>query len=728
MTTARSIARDWQDIVETMIHPLEAALDGAASVDKNAFIATYTRIYQLIASGDDFARMVYDGCAARIGQYLSSVVVVALDRTLRAGASPLEEFKRRKDNHDLMMRWYRAVFLPLERNFLPKHRLSSIPALGAQLYKEIVFRNFSGAIAREVLRALETVGAAAADAASEDSVLRGCVGIFLEMGLYHEFLERSVLRHCGANCREKAARWMAEDSVSVYLRKVQRELDGLSRIVASFLPRGTEPKLWETVRAEMVAPYVSALAEKDTGCMFLFERASWDDVALMYRTFSDVRDTHALFALWTRFVQSQIAARAIAPFERGGGDEKEAGYVFVTELLCVWEEFGRVTTEVYGGSAVFWKTLRDSFTLCLRKAADARAVVEALCVFCDRELKRKITTQQEEERELERRLDGAVLLLGFLDDKDLFFELYRLQLARRLLLGGGATDMERTMVTKLKVAFGAQITLPLEGMVKDVSAALDMGATTQLLQTRVLTAGHWPRMLALEELRLPPAMRALQTEFEARFARSHSSRRLTWIHSHGSVELLMRFPGGPQTKKTYTLDLSPPQAVVLLAFTDAAADGSGPLSFAELQQRTNLSEDVLKKLLHSLACAKHKLLLNESTPGAKGVKPTDVFRVNCAFSSPQTRFKVPMPSLEPATGAAKQTVDLNRTYQIEAAAVRIMKARKSLTHQALVSEVLSQLALFKPDPKTIKKTIESLIERDYLSRNEDSPGIYHYVA
>ena len=85
-----------------------------------------------------------------------------------------------------------------------------------------------------------------------------------------------------------------------------------------------------------------------------------------------------------------------------------------------------------------------------------------------------------------------------------------------------------------------------------------------------------------------------------------------------------------------------------------------------------------------------------------------------------------MASLDSNVNVKKVTED--RSVTIDAALVRIMKSRKTMSHQQLVAEVLAQLTLFKPQAKQVKKRIESLLEREYLERSEEAQGSYNYLA
>ena len=69
----------------------------------------------------------------------------------------------------------------------------------------------------------------------------------------------------------------------------------------------------------------------------------------------------------------------------------------------------------------------------------------------------------------------------------------------------------------------------------------------------------------------------------------------------------------------------------------------------------------------------------------------------------------------------------DRQYQVDAAIVRIMKSRKTLSHTLLVSELFGQLK-FPIKMSDLKKRIESLIDREYLERDTQNSNVLNYLA
>ena len=74
-----------------------------------------------------------------------------------------------------------------------------------------------------------------------------------------------------------------------------------------------------------------------------------------------------------------------------------------------------------------------------------------------------------------------------------------------------------------------------------------------------------------------------------------------------------------------------------------------------------------------------------------------------------------------------QRVFQDRQYQVDAAIVRIMKSRKTLSHTLLVSELFGQLK-FPIKMSDLKKRIESLIDREYLERDTQNSNVLNYLA
>jgi len=70
-----------------------------------------------------------------------------------------------------------------------------------------------------------------------------------------------------------------------------------------------------------------------------------------------------------------------------------------------------------------------------------------------------------------------------------------------------------------------------------------------------------------------------------------------------------------------------------------------------------------------------------------------------------------------------------RAFELDAAIVRTMKARKTMKWGELQSEVIKQLqSRFAPSTTMIKKRVESLLERKFLERDQNDAALYRYLA
>ena len=115
-------------------------------------------------------------------------------------------------------------------------------------------------------------------------------------------------------------------------------------------------------------------------------------------------------------------------------------------------------------------------------------------------------------------------------------------------------------------------------------------------------------------------------------------------------------------------------------------------------------------------------------PKGREVEDGDVFSFEKDFKQNLFRIKVNSIQMRETEQENEQTTERvfqDRQYQIDAAIVRVMKARKVLSHSLLISELFQQLK-FPLKPPDLKKRIESLIDREYLER--DTNTSYRYLA
>lgn len=346
-------------------------------------------------------------------------------------------------------------------------------------------------------------------------------------------------------------------------------------------------------------------------------------------------------------------------------------------------------------------------------------------------------SSEDEDEEITKQLDHVLALFRFVHGKAVFEAFYKRDLARRLLLQRSASaDAEKSMLTRLKSECGPGFTHNLEQMFKDIELAREeitsLKSMLEESQTKpsvdlnvnVLSASAWPSYpdVAAE---IPRNIQKALAGFEDYYKMKYSGRKLAWKHSLAHCQLKAQFPQGNKE-----IVVSSFQAIVLLLFNDKGTREQ--LSYSEIQGASNLDDGELKRTLQSLACAKYRVLTK--TPKGKDVNDTDTFTVNLNFHDPKYRIKINQIQAKETKEENKETherVVADRNYETQAAIVRIMKTRKTITHAELVSEVIvATKSRGVLDPSDIKKNIEKLIEKDYMEREESKEGrnAYSYLA
>ena len=152
--------------------------------------------------------------------------------------------------------------------------------------------------------------------------------------------------------------------------------------------------------------------------------------------------------------------------------ESASDPTFIKALLDLHDKYKAVVQTQFAGNALFQKALKEAFVEFINRNVGKYSTAELMSTYCDTIL--KTGGEKLSDDEVESRLQKIVELFSYLTDKDLFAEIYRNQLAKRLLNKRCASDdAERVMISKLKLQCGAQFTGKMEGMLNDLAIGAD---------------------------------------------------------------------------------------------------------------------------------------------------------------------------------------------------------------------------------------------------------------
>ena len=712
--------------------------------ENEQYISIYTVAYKLCTQRTpyNFADRLYVKHTETIRTYLEQSAVAELRG--KRGTVLLESFVQRWEVFRILNKWMGKFLMYLDRFHVSHHNLPTLHESGLNAFVDVVFDVVSADVTRAIL---DQVQAERNGESVDTDLLKRCIDVYKacrpDLERYERAFEAAFLDQSRLHFRAKAHDWIQTDSTPQYLVKVEGLLRGEVARVAAYLVASSESKVEQTLVGEMLRDQETALLEKEgSGVRALLRDDKKEDLARVHRMFSRIpKGLDPIAEMVKQHIQAEgnavIEKRKQALAESADGKESPLDQPFIQALLDLHERYRLLVQEQFAGEALFQKALKGAFEVTVNMDVGKHSNAELLAAFADSVLKSG-GEERLSDAQIEDVLNKVCQLFAFLSEKDVFAEVYRNNLAKRLLNQRSASeDAERSMIARLKLRCGAQFTSKIEGMLTDLMLGKDLAKRFAAhvdglapaerppceFTVEVLTTGHWPSYKQVG-LALPTAFHRCTRVFEAFYDKVTDHRKLAWLHTQGTASLKATFKPG----SSYEIQLTTLQALALVMFNDAdyAAGGDPFLSFEQLNERLGKEPEVTKRVLHSLSCQPKFKILDKVPENAKSVAATDRFRVNVDFSSKTRKFRVQMASLEDTHNP--QRVEEDRGLAVEAAIVRIMKARKRLNFATLQSEVMSQLVHFKPQPKVVKKKIELLLEREYLARDESDPNFYKYLA
>ncbi|XP_029812392.1 cullin-5 isoform X3 [Suricata suricatta] len=441
---------------------------------------------------------------------------------------------------------------------------------------------------------------------------------------------------------------------------------------------------------------------------------------------------------------------------------------YVEQLLTLFNRFSKLVKEAFQDDPRFL-TARDKaykavvndatiFKLELplkQKGVGLKTQPESKCPellanYCDMLLRKTPLSKKLTSEEIEAKLKEVLLVLKYVQNKDVFMRYHKAHLTRRLILDISAdSEIEENMVEWLReVGMPADYVNKLARMFQDIKVSEDLNQAfkemhknnklalpADSVNIKILNAGAWSRSSEKVFVSLPTELEDLIPEVEEFYKKNHSGRKLHWHHLMSNGIITFKNEVGQ-----YDLEVTTFQLAVLFAWNQRPRE---KISFENLKLATELPDAELRRTLWSLVAfpkLKRQVLLYEPQVNSpKDFTEGTLFSVNQEFSliknaKVQKRGKINLIGrLQLTTERMREEENEGivqlRILRTQEAIIQIMKMRKKISNAQLQTELVEILKnMFLPQKKMIKEQIEWLIEHKYIRRDESDINTFIYMA
>ncbi|EUB63203.1 Cullin-5 [Echinococcus granulosus] len=608
---------------------------------------------------------------------------------------------------------------------------------------------------------------------------------------YVDHFEAAYIKSMENFYRPRTSQFIAQNGIRAYLRYAQKKLAEEEARAKLYLDSGPNFKSIETLMQACVQVFVVNFKEEILAEFpKLLAEDEKDSLKVTYELIRCVKDAsgemNPLLPLLEDFIwragSCELRDNAEVIF-------KDADR-YVNTLLDLFNRFSSVIEDCFHNDPSFltirdkaYQRLVNDTTIFSVKMPDSlRGTVKRpesrcpnlLAAFCDMLLRKSPTSRRLSSEEILTRLKRILLVLKYVNSKDLFMEAHKAHLMRRLILETSAdNELEEFMVEKLReVGMPAELVNRLARMFQDIKVSHDLtrefqekvannnpsgGTETSavLVSIKILSSGTWlPRSQPKFAVALPPELEDFIPQIEDFYKQKHQGRQLIWQYhlSHGlvayypptatttSVQSTTPMTDAAPTTSQVELEMTTLQIVVMFAWRHR--DINQKLRLDGLLTATGLSDLELRRTLWSLSerpkMEQQIIIYSPEAASEKDFTNETEFWINPAFGVTRSgrlpnRRRVNMIGRLQLTqaGCEEESLAIVQLRQMRAqeAVVRVMKSRKRLTFSEVYQQVICLLKdQFIPSKRMLKEVIEWLIERRYIERDPREIDTFVYVS
>ncbi|XP_025190388.1 cullin-2-like [Melanaphis sacchari] len=535
---------------------------------------------------------------------------------------------------------------------------------------------------------------------------------------YQSYFERTFLEKSSEYFKLEASKLVKKCTASQYIVEATQLLEKEEFLLKTYFHDSTNKRFQKRFCQDMVVDHLCFL-HKEFEVIIKEERL--DDMHNMYLLIREVKDEFTVLANIFREHIQQHGIMVIKSLKK-----HQICIHFVEDLLNLYKKYEFIVINKFNNDFLISEAFDKAFSTIINyKLVENQPSKssEYLSKYCDKLLKKSYKGVSE--ADIDHKLSQVIKIFTYIDDKDLFHKIYQRDLTKRLIFQTThSIDGEEAMIIRLKQSNGYDFINKLHRMFTDIriSEELNTQFHNEFLKEAkldnlnssfsafVLQTGAWPLSLPTDSsIVIPKQIMACVQNFELFYGEKFSGRKLTWLHHQSQGVLKLNY-----LQKPYIVTLKMFQMSIMLLFEDCDT-----LKYSEINDILKLNKDQFKRHIDSLI--ECKLLLLDG----------DNVTLNMEFTNKRTKLHVTSAVQKDLPQEIQRTVNSikeDRKIYLQATITRIMKVRKILKHTQLVNEIFSQSNLFVPSTVLIKRVIEILIDKGYISRTPNVSDEYYYIA